>query len=132
MPQIKVIQLFSNIFGVGPKTARNWYNLGLRTLDDLRSGKGGVTLDRRQKLGLKYFDDLIVKIPRSEVQEIEQFVRGEVEALCKGSTMMICGSYRRSYALSFCVSMCHDASMLSVVRFRYQFQPLFFTVTCTL
>ncbi len=58
MPQIKVIQLFSNIFGVGPKTARNWYNLGLRTLDDLQSGKGGVTLDRRQKLGVKYFDDL--------------------------------------------------------------------------
>ena len=95
MPQIKVISVFSNIFGVGPKTARKWYNLGLRTLGDVESGKCGVVLDRRQKMGLKYFADFTVKIPRSEVQDIEKLVKCEVERVCPGSTVLICGSYRR-------------------------------------
>ena len=95
MPQIQAISVFSNIFGVGPKTARKWYNLGLRTLDDVQNGKCGVALDRRQKMGLKYFDDFNVKIPRSEVQDIEKLVKCEAERVCPGSTVMICGSFRR-------------------------------------
>jgi len=106
MPQIEAISAFSSIFGVGPKTARKWYNLGLRTVDDLRSGRCGVSLDRRQQIGLKYHEDLSAKIPRAEVIEMEEVVRREVEALCPGTTVMIAGSFRRGKA------QCGDVDVL--------------------
>eukprot|EP01083_Nonionella_stella_P121921 366483_1 len=96
MPQIKTIQLFSNIFGVGHVTAQKWYNLGLRTLDDLNNTqKFNIKLQPRQVMGLKYFHDLLIKIPRSEIREIEKFLKHELNELCPECIVNICGSYRR-------------------------------------
>lgn len=69
--------------------------MGCRTLDDLQREEYGIKLQERQKMGLKYFEDLNVKIPRSEIIEIETFLTKELNELCPGCTMVICGSYRR-------------------------------------
>ena len=69
--------------------------MGARTLDDLRNGAFNIKLQERQRMGLKYYDDLNVKIPRLEIVEIEKFLQKELNELCPGCTMIICGSYRR-------------------------------------
>lgn len=43
---------FMGIYGVGPATAREWYQRGLRTLEDVRNGKDGVTLSPAQQVSV--------------------------------------------------------------------------------
>ena len=81
-PTIKTLELFTGIWGVGHATAMKWYNIGHRTLDDIRNN---VELNHRQKMGLKYYHDLLVKIPRNEVKEIETLVFSEIQKLCPGA-----------------------------------------------
>lgn len=70
--EIKAINLFTNIWGVGATTARCWVAQSLRTLDDVREK---ANLTRVQKIGLKYYDELLDRMPRSEAGEIEKVVR---------------------------------------------------------
>eukprot|EP01084_Bolivina_argentea_P045893 84471_1 len=96
MPQIKTIKLFTNIFGVGSITAQQWYNIGLRSLEDVRNAeKWDIKLQDRQRMGLKYYDDLLIKIPRTEIICIEKFIVSEINDICVGCKVIICGSYRR-------------------------------------
>lgn len=58
------------VAGVGPTKAAEWFNAGMRTLDDVRhSEKFGIKLMECQKLGLKYYDDINERMQRSEVSE---------------------------------------------------------------
>lgn len=57
--------LFGEVWGIGPATALKLYEIGHRTLDDLRNDD---SLTNVQKLGLKYFDDIRQRIPRHEVR----------------------------------------------------------------
>jgi DNA polymerase lambda len=71
--EVKVIKLFTGIYGVGkcthtaksgrsmhyssgPDIARKWHARGCRTLDDLREGQGEVVLSSCQQIGLRYYD----------------------------------------------------------------------------
>ena len=47
--------LFSEIWGAGAETAKRWFNLGLRTLDDLRTNPK-AKLTRQQQIGLAHYD----------------------------------------------------------------------------
>jgi hypothetical protein len=54
--------------GVGPSKAKEWYDCGMRTLDDVAKSKEfGITLSPAQELGLKYYDHINERIPRAEV-----------------------------------------------------------------
>jgi len=56
----------------GVQTAYSWLRCGYRTLDDLRSIKSSLT--RNQRIGLKYYDEFMDRMPRSEAAEIEATV----------------------------------------------------------
>ena len=58
---------------VGTRTAYAWVRCGHRTLDDLRAVES--TLTRCQRIGLKYYDELLDRMPRTEAAEIEATVR---------------------------------------------------------
>ena len=49
-------QRFQGIYGVGPNKAREWYQEGARSLEDLREGKYGIKLSAAQKIGLEHYD----------------------------------------------------------------------------
>jgi DNA polymerase lambda len=66
-----VIKTFISIHGVGPTTAQGFYAQGYRSIEDLKTK---AKLNNQQKIGLKYYDDLLVRIPRYEVMNIENKV----------------------------------------------------------
>ncbi|NXJ69160.1 DPOLL polymerase, partial [Rostratula benghalensis] len=89
---VPVLELFSNIWGAGVKTAQMWYQQGFRTLDDIRTR---ATLTSQQAVGLKHYTDFLERMPREEAAEIEQTVRQAALALKPGLICVACGSYRR-------------------------------------
>lgn len=89
---VPVLELFSNIWGAGAKTAQMWYQQGFRTLDDIRTK---ATLTSQQAVGLKHYTDFRERMPREEAAEIEQTVRRAALALQPGLVCVACGSYRR-------------------------------------
>ncbi|XP_043839499.1 DNA polymerase lambda isoform X2 [Dromiciops gliroides] len=127
---VPVLELFSNIWGVGSKTAQMWYQQvtplpqprlppslqqlpplilsslgvtsldwaavqGFRTLEDIQSQ---ATLTAQQAIGLKHYEDFLMRIPREEAAEIEQTVREAAHTLNPGLLSVACGSYRRGKA----------------------------------
>ncbi|NXT96792.1 DPOLL polymerase, partial [Anhinga rufa] len=89
---VPVLELFSNIWGAGVKTAQMWYQQGFRTLDDICTK---ATLTSQQAVGLKHYMDFLERMPREEAAEIEQTVRQAALALKPGLVCVACGSYRR-------------------------------------
>ncbi|NWU74501.1 DPOLL polymerase, partial [Onychorhynchus coronatus] len=89
---VPVLELFSNIWGAGVKTAQTWYQQGFRTLDDIRTK---ATLTSQQAVGLKHYTDFLERMPREEAAQIEQTVRQAALALKPGLVCVACGSYRR-------------------------------------
>ncbi|XP_012873002.1 PREDICTED: DNA polymerase lambda [Dipodomys ordii] len=89
---VPVLELFSNIWGAGTKTAQMWYQQGFRSLEDIRSL---ASLTAQQAIGLKHYDDFLERMPREEAAEIEQMVRLSAQAFNSGLLCVACGSYRR-------------------------------------
>ncbi|XP_021505574.1 DNA polymerase lambda isoform X1 [Meriones unguiculatus] len=89
---VPVLELFSNIWGAGTKTAQMWYQQGFRNLEDIRS-LGSLTA--QQAIGLKHYDDFLDRMPREEAAEIERTVRVSAQAFSPGLLCVACGSYRR-------------------------------------
>lgn len=119
------LSLFSSIYGIGPNTARRLHALGLQSLDDLEvyygvdkneisnefmeiekpasqfwRGKSQAQGDEglgeswiKVALGLR--EDLAIKIPRNEVEEMGKVVKNELDAVEPGCTYTIVGGYRR-------------------------------------
>ncbi|GBG89007.1 hypothetical protein CBR_g48616 [Chara braunii] len=94
-PKVSVLQLFMSVWGIGPKTATEMYNRGYRTLEDL---KRESSLERMPRLGLKYYADILQRIPRVEAVELEKVVVGVAKELYPGVLAQATGSFRRGKA----------------------------------
>ncbi|KAF9124520.1 hypothetical protein BGX30_000907 [Mortierella sp. GBA39] len=88
----KTETLFRSVYGVGSEMATAWYNDGLRTLDELRALPN---LTKNQISGLKFYEDLLVRIPRSEVEQIGKVVEAAAHKLHPEIQSQVTGSYRR-------------------------------------
>lgn len=88
---VKTITFFSSIYGVGAKTASKWYHNGKRSIEDLKDLK----LTKQQEIGIKYFKDMQIRIPRKEIENIEQLLKEVACKLDENIIVTICGSYRR-------------------------------------
>lgn len=93
--ELKVIEMFKDVWGAGAHTARTWYQQGFRSLEDLRNK---ANLTHQQKIGLRCYDDFLDRMPRSEATEIEKVVKETAESLQEGIIAQACGSYRRGKA----------------------------------
>ncbi|KAI1112613.1 hypothetical protein F5Y14DRAFT_421214 [Nemania sp. NC0429] len=97
--KMEVLLLFYNIWGVGAKTAHEFYNRGWRDLDDVVE-YGWSDLTRVQQIGVKYYQELQEKIPRAEVEAIADTILRHANERKKGFQAVIVGGYRRGKTAS--------------------------------
>lgn len=106
-PDLKIIHQFYNIWGVGAKTARDfYYTKQWRDLDDVVE-HGWNSLSRVQQIGVKYYDEFLNGISRSETEQIAQtihrhanLVRPDAGYDGRGIECVIVGGYRRGKQVS--------------------------------
>ncbi|KMU78180.1 hypothetical protein CISG_07020 [Coccidioides immitis RMSCC 3703] len=73
-PVYSTLNMFYNIWGVGTKSARDfYYHRNWRDLDDVVE-HGWDSLSRVQQIGVKYYDEFMEGIPRAEVESISRVV----------------------------------------------------------
>ncbi len=84
------VNLLTKIYGVGPKKAEELVKAGVTSIEALRARP--ELLNDVQKIGLKYFEAIETRIPRSEIDQYKTIFQAAVPA---GAQMEIVGSYRR-------------------------------------
>ncbi|MFS8160672.1 MAG: helix-hairpin-helix domain-containing protein, partial [Candidatus Roizmanbacteria bacterium] len=97
------LELFQEIWGVGPATAQVWFEEGYRTIADIRKAveQEDITLTRAQGLGLLNFEDLQKKMNRKDMELIFTKVKeGLIQIGCQDLQAAITGSYRRRISQS--------------------------------
>ena len=86
------INIFTNVYGIGPKKAASLVNDDkVTTIDELREYQDHL-LNDVQKKGLKYYEDILKRIPRLE---IEHYRTKMSKINIDGLHFEIVGSYRR-------------------------------------
>jgi NAD-dependent DNA ligase len=86
------INILSEVYGIGPKKAKELVDKGITSIDELQNKQDEV-LNETQKVGLQYYGDILQRIPRSEIEEYKSIF---VELISTSDTKMeIVGSYRR-------------------------------------
>jgi DNA polymerase/3'-5' exonuclease PolX len=88
----QVLLLFRGIWGAGIEKARYWYGVGYRTLEDIREK---AELTSSQRIGLLYYNEFNMRIPREEQAEVERVISEEVRSMDADLVAVACGSYRR-------------------------------------
>jgi len=89
------LEKFQAIWGVGPVKARSLYAEGMRSLDNIR---GNIQLlNTNQRIGLKYYEELLQPIKREYINVFQMVVRVCLnrEFGDKSYKMQVAGSYRR-------------------------------------
>jgi DNA polymerase IV len=109
-PDMQVLRLFYDIWGVGADTARKLlFTHHFRDLDDIVEYHWHA-LTRVQQIGVKFYDEFKIPIPRAEVEDIATVIRQHARNLLlipepdfNGPNDIVCvivGGYRRGKAES--------------------------------
>jgi NAD-dependent DNA ligase len=91
------INILSEVYGIGPKKAKELVDKGITSIDQLQNKQDEV-LNETQKVGLQYYNDILQRIPRSEIEEYKSIFKKVFDKIIKDipdSKMEIVGSYRR-------------------------------------
>lgn len=95
-PKVQAFRELNQVFGVGPKKAMELVRQGVRSVNDLKKKvkNGNIRLTRSQSLGLKYYHDLLQRIPRKESEQFQKIIEDNVRDLFEGQSLTIlAGSY---------------------------------------
>jgi NAD-dependent DNA ligase len=91
------VNILGEIYGVGPKKAKELVDSGITTIDQLRE-KQDLVLNDTQKVGLKYYEDILKRIPRDEIEKFDDIFKNvfsKVAGPGSEARFEIVGSYRR-------------------------------------
>lgn len=90
---IDALDAFQNIYGVGPAKATELTKQGFRSIAELRQAvqQNQKILNDKQMIGLKYYEQLLERIPREEMLEHETILLRSLQPF----TAEIVGSFRR-------------------------------------
>ena len=95
------INLFTNIYGVGPAKAKELVALGIKTIEELKMYEPiEELLNSKQLIGLKYYEDILQKIPRSEIIEFQAMFQEKLKQFDSETEFQIVGSFRRGLNFS--------------------------------
>uniref|UniRef100_A0A6C0B911 DNA polymerase beta n=1 Tax=viral metagenome TaxID=1070528 RepID=A0A6C0B911_9ZZZZ len=87
--------ILSDVYGIGPKKAKDLVAKGITSINQLRLQQDKL-LNDVQKVGLKYYEDILERIPRAEIDRyahIFDLIFNKVKV--DGARYEIVGSYRR-------------------------------------
>lgn len=94
------LHLLSDVYGIGPKKAKDLIEKGITTIDQLRERQDEL-LNDTQKVGLKYYEDILQRIPRKEIDNFNTLFKEVFDKVADStSSYEIVGSYRRGAATS--------------------------------
>ena len=84
------------VHGIGPTAAEKLVSRGIGSIQDLRVAveTEPTILNDVQKLGLQYYDEIQMRIPREEIDAVAEYM-GSVFSSVPNSKFEIVGSYRR-------------------------------------
>jgi NAD-dependent DNA ligase len=94
------VNILGEVYGIGPKKAKELVDKGVTTIEALRANQDEL-LNETQKVGLKYYEDILKRIPRSEIEEYKslftrEFLKAQqTQVADKDAKFEIVGSYRR-------------------------------------
>lgn len=85
------------ITGIGPKKAQSLIDDGYTSIAKLRQGvvDKKVKLTHHMEVGLRWYEDLLLRMPRSEVAQIETIIKQAAVKVDPELMVVIAGSYRR-------------------------------------
>ena len=94
---IDALDAFQNIYGVGPAKATELVKAGYTNITQLREAikKNPKLLNDKQKIGLKYYEDLLERIPRDEMEEHRDILDALKPVEMEDYETEIVGSFRR-------------------------------------
>ena len=92
------VNILGDIYGIGPKKAKELVENGITSVEQLRT-RADEVLNETQKIGLKYYEDILQRIPRSEIDEYNTIFKKNFHNGYNNSNgdsiFEIVGSYRR-------------------------------------
>lgn len=99
----KILEELESIVGVGRTTALKLFNMGVKSVADLKKkiDKDEIEVNEKILLGVKYYGKFLGDIPRAEITKIYTIVKSVINKMNKGLDennkyiFEICGSYRR-------------------------------------
>ncbi|GAA5851288.1 hypothetical protein JCM3766R1_006052 [Sporobolomyces carnicolor] len=95
LPEDKAARLFSGVYGIGLAMGHELAKCGARTIQDLDKPHFYSMLSTDQKIGLRFYEDLLERIPRAEVTELYNTVLQASRAVDPKLQVECMGSYRR-------------------------------------
>jgi DNA polymerase/3'-5' exonuclease PolX len=95
----KCIKELTTVHGIGIKQANEFYAQGIKGINDLRNIYDNLPSTIQK--GLKYYDDIQIKIPREEITELFKIIVEELYTILDKKTLKaeVVGSYRRGKKL---------------------------------
>lgn len=88
------INILAEVYGIGPKKAKDLVDNGITTIQQLRQNQ--EQLNDIQKIGLRFYEDVLKRIPRSEIEEYKAIFENDFQKVATpNSRFEIVGSYRR-------------------------------------
>ncbi|KAI8141490.1 hypothetical protein BJV82DRAFT_619388 [Fennellomyces sp. T-0311] len=91
--EFNTVQNFENVYGVGLSTAKKWWNIGYRSLDDVMNNARNLSEPIRQAIHIT--SDLRKPIFREDAEEIECIIGQIAKTIDQQATVSLVGSYQR-------------------------------------
>tara|TARA_Y100000389_G_scaffold204491_2_gene257384 strand:+ start:6130 stop:8331 length:2202 start_codon:yes stop_codon:yes gene_type:complete len=89
------VNILTDVYGIGPKNAELFVKQGITSIEDLEKNKD--KLNDKQLIGLKYYYDVLKRIPRSEILQYQKLFDKVFDKVKESddAKFEIVGSFRR-------------------------------------
>ena len=106
------VYILQDVYGIGPKKANELVKVNkITTIQQLRKQQNTVLNDVQRK-GLKYYEDILKRIPRSEIVIYQNAINSAFQQIANSrEQFMIVGSYRRGAQTSGDIDIIIESSV---------------------
>lgn len=94
---LDALDALQQIYGVGPSKASDLVGMGILSIAQLRKEvkENPKLLNDKQKIGLQYYEDLLQRIPRNEMEQHREILQSNLPDEMKDFDTDLVGSFRR-------------------------------------